>query len=192
MSLVFQYGSNTSSRRLNGAERLHGAARVLGRARTRERFMLSFDVWSAQNGCAAANIRRSGRGRTIWGVLYEIPEDLLRRETAPPGRMSLDAIEREGSNYSRRTVAVLDDRGVELAATTYVVREPREGLPTAGAYVGHILDGLIESGAPQDYIAYVKRRAVRSNPELRAWARAYGPGRRGGASFDGLESSSRP
>ena len=80
MGLVFQYGSNTSRRRLNGPERLRGAARVLGLVRTKERFVLSFDVWSETNNCAAANLRRDGRGRVVWGVLYDIPEEFLARE----------------------------------------------------------------------------------------------------------------
>lgn len=73
MSLVFQYGSNTSAPRLNSADRLNGRAQVVGRARTRKRFELGFDVWSKGNECAAANIRRSLCGRRIWGVLYQVP-----------------------------------------------------------------------------------------------------------------------
>lgn len=176
MSLVFQYGSNTSSGRLNGVERLRGAAQVLGRARTRDRFALSFDVWSEQNRCAAANIRRSARGRPIWGALYDIPRELLGRETAPGGWRSLDAIEREGSNYRRAHVAVVGEDGSERTAVTYTVLRPRRGLRTGQAYVGHILDGLVEIAAPADYIAYVKRRIVRNNPGLAAWVRAYGNG----------------
>jgi len=174
MRLVFQYGSNTSLLRLNGAERLRDAAKVLGLARTEERFVLSFDVWSRTNNCAAANLRRDGRGRVVWGVLYEIPEEFLARDTVPAGRISLDAIEGEGTNYTRAAIDVVDERGVETTALTYLVREPKGGLRTSEAYVGHILSGLTEAGAPPEYIRYVKRRVRLNNPELKKWLRAQG------------------
>jgi hypothetical protein len=174
MGLVFQYGSNTSPRRLNGADRLRGAAEVLGLARTRERFVLSFDVWSRTNNCAAANLRRDGRGRVVWGVLYEIPEEFLARDTVPDGRRSFDAIESEGTNYIRAAIDVVDERGVETRVLTYLVREPKGGLRTSEAYVGHILSGLTEAGAPPEYVRYVKRRVRLNNPELTGWLRVQG------------------
>ena len=40
-------------------------------------------------------------------VLYEVPQDLIRQETAEAlGRRSLDAIEAEGKNYKRVPIAV--------------------------------------------------------------------------------------
>lgn len=172
LRLVFQYGSNTLPSRLNGVERLCGAAKVLGLARTKERFVLSFDVWSRTNECAAANLRRDGRGRIVWGVLYEIPERFLGRATVPEGRKSLDAIEGEGTNYVRAAIDVIDEEGDEARALTYLVREPRSGLRTSEAYVRHILTGLTEIGAPPNYLRYVERRVRLNNPELKGWLSA--------------------
>jgi hypothetical protein len=81
MALVFQYGSNTSSKRINSANRLRGDAISLGLACTVEDFQFDFTVWSTTNNCAAADIIK-GSGRKLWGVLYEIPDYLIRRDTA--------------------------------------------------------------------------------------------------------------
>lgn len=166
MALVLQYGSNTSSARLNSQERLCGESRDLGLAVTEDEFELCIDVWSDQNDCAAADLR-PGSGRAIWGVLYEVPYDLIARETAG-NRKSLDAI--EGRKYQRRPIAVRrpDGTKVEGSVITYTVIEPEEGLRTSLAYVAHILRGLRDHGAPADYLTYVKRRAVANNPELAA------------------------
>ena len=166
MRLVFQYGSNTSSRRLNSKERLRGEARVVGLAHTVEFFDLDFTVWSRQNGCAAADIV-PGAGRAIWGVLYQIPDPLIERHTSGD-RNCLDAIESEGRNYVRVSIAVqLADGGrVDGEAITYVARERREGLATSFAYARHILEGLREHEAPSDYVDYVKQRIIRNNAAL--------------------------
>ena len=102
MALVFQYGSNTSSARLNAPERLRRDAKSLGLAYTIGQYDLGFTVWSKTNNCAAADLVQTP-GRKAWGVLYEIPDNLLSRETAGD-RKSLDAI--EGSRYRRRKIRV--------------------------------------------------------------------------------------
>src|SRR5438045_3551831 len=100
MALVFQYGSNTSSGRLNSDDRLRGDARDLGLVRTQASFELHFDVWSETNKCAAADIREDSV-RQIFGVLYEIPDYLMSRTTSG-ARKSLDEI--EGRRYERRLI----------------------------------------------------------------------------------------
>ena len=92
------------------------------------------------------------------------------------GEKSLDAIEGEGGNYLRTTLAVVDEDGSEGTALTYVVSDPKDGLRTSQAYVQHILDGLIEAEVPPRYIAYVKGRVVKNNPELKGWVATYRAG----------------
>ena len=53
--LVFQYGSNCSTARLNSHDRLRGDAVALGRADL-DGYQLAFDVWSDGNNCAASDI----------------------------------------------------------------------------------------------------------------------------------------
>jgi len=166
MTLVFQFGSNVDAARLNSPERLDGAARVVDLVRTVEPHELGFRVWSTVNGCAAADIL-PGQGRLIWGVLYDVPEDLIRRETAGE-RRSFDAIESEGREYRRHPIRVVSGEGApaETEAITYTVVSRRYDLCTALDYVRHILKGLIERGAPQDYLVYVRERIAANNPDL--------------------------
>ena len=164
MALVFQYGSNTSSSRLNSGDRLRGDATDRGLVCTEDSFELDFDVWSTCNGCAAADIRE-GRGRPIWGVLYDVPDHLIRRETAG-SRRSLDAI--EGRKYGRRLIRVCRPNGSSVAGDviTYTVLSPEHGLRTSIEYASHIIAGLREHGAHNEYLAYVKERVITNNPDL--------------------------
>lgn len=167
MAFVFQYGSNMSAARLNHADRLAGDAKAIGIARTIEPFELAFTVWSKTNACAAADIVPSKTGRSVYGVVYDIPDFLLSRDTAKKhNRKSLDAIEGEGTNYVRRTIDLFRADGSKLSAMTYVVRERGVGLKTSLAYVKHIFDGLKEHSIPEDYHQYVVSRIVDNNPAL--------------------------
>lgn len=165
MALIFQYGSNTSSLRLNSPERLDGAAISLGLAYTVGQFNLGFTVWSKTNNCAAADLVRA-RGKKVWGVLYEIPDNLLSKDPAV-GRRSLDEI--EGPRYRRRKIRVCRAYApfAPMTVWTYTVIDKKKGLKTSRDYVKHILTGLQEHHAPTEYIAHVKARIRKNNPELR-------------------------
>lgn len=164
MALIFQYGSNTSSSRLNSSDRLCGDAKDMGLVCTSQNFELDFDVWSNRNSCAASDIRE-GAGRRIWGVLYEVPDHLVWGPV-PAGRKTFDQI--EGSSYQRRTIGVRrpDGTPVDGDVFTYTVRKPASGLKTSLDYVTHILAGLREHDAPEDYLAYVLARIGINNPAL--------------------------
>ena len=165
MALVFQYGSNTSSARLNAPERLRGEANALGLAYTVGQYDLGFSVWSKTNNCAAADLVRAP-GRKTWGVLYEIPDNLLSKETAGD-RKSLEAI--EGPRYRRRKIRVCraNTPNAPLAVWTYTVITKEKGLKTSSEYANHILTGLREHQAPADYIEHIKGRILKNNPDLR-------------------------
>lgn len=166
MALVFQYGSNTSSGRFNSDDRLRGDARSLGAVYSAEDFELDFTVSSVTNQCAAGDIV-SGRGRTIWGVLYEIPDYLISRETSGACK-SLDAI--EGKKYERQIIAVRrpDGTPVEGEVITYVVRNKENGIQTSLDYCRHIIEGLREHNIPEEYIEYAKGRMIANNPSLQS------------------------
>jgi len=89
---VFQYGSNCLDSRINSQERLCGKAQFIGIAETVEDYELAFNVLSKRNNCAAADIIEKP-GDKVWGVLYNVPENFIKRETVPNGFKSLDAIE---------------------------------------------------------------------------------------------------
>ncbi|MEQ1814103.1 MAG: gamma-glutamylcyclotransferase family protein [Candidatus Nitrotoga sp.] len=169
MALVFQYGSNMSVTRLNHTDRLNGDAESIGIATTVEPFELAFTVWSKTNNCAAADIIPSKAGRNIYGVVYNIPDFLLLRESAKKqNRRSLDAIEGEGRNYIRKAIHLIKTDGTRLSAITYVVKEPSTDYRTSMVYVQHILDGLKEHAMPDEYCQYVVSRIIQNNPELQS------------------------
>jgi cation transport regulator ChaC len=168
MALVFQYGSNMSVTRLNSADRLAGDAKVVCIATTINPFELVFSVWSKSNNCAAADLLPSDAGRSAYGVLYEIPDFLLSRDTAEEkGRKSLDAIEGEGTNYVRTMIDVVKSDGETVRATTYVVKNRQANLKTSAAYVSHILTGLREHNMPAEYCQYVQFKIIENNGDLR-------------------------
>lgn len=162
MALIFQYGSNTSTERLNSPERLGGAAQVIGLARTANEYELAFTYNSRGNACASADLIR-GR-QQIYGVLYDIPEDRVFRHLRRDGLKTLDQI--EGTGYQREDIEVeLLAEGRRVAAITYVVVDREGNLQTAPHYVRHIVEGLRSHGAPNEYVEYVKRRAEANNPD---------------------------
>lgn len=167
MALVFQYGSNMSVARLNSEERLVGDARPICVARTVEPFDLMFTVWSQSNKCAAADIVPGKTGRSIYGVVYEVPDFLLSRETAiQQNRKSLDAIEGEGTNYVRAKIELITEDESTFCATTYVVKDRRTDLKTCFPYVRHILIGLKEHNIPDEYCQYVRSKITENNADL--------------------------
>lgn len=164
--LVFQYGSNCLDSQINNADRLCGDAMFIDIAETVEDFELAFDVQSTGRGCAASDIVRKGGGK-VWGVLYEVPDHLIGRESAKAhGRKSFDAIEGEGTNYRRERVTVRRKDGEAVEALTYGVTSPIPGLKTNIDYVRHIVHGLREHGVESAYIDIVKAIAGANNPEI--------------------------
>jgi len=152
--------------RLNSENRLRGDAILVASAQTVNNYELVFDIWSNSNDCAAADILPD-RGRRIWGVVYRIPERLISRYTAG-SRKSLDAIEGEGSNYSRVNIDV-EIKVPELKAEkviTYVGKNRGEGIKTSYKYTSFIFRGLREHRILEDYIDYVKMQVTENNPDL--------------------------
>lgn len=164
--LIFQYGSNLSSRRLNSRQRLRGDARVVGVARTLEPYRFGFPVWGGINNCAAAGILPGGN-RPAWGVVYDIPDTLVVRG-GEADRPTLDAIEDEGKDYDRGPVELVFHDGHEPneIVHTYHPRAPREDLLTAWHYVAHIIEGAREHALPHDYQQYLLDCMLMNNPEL--------------------------
>jgi hypothetical protein len=100
----------------------------------------------------------------VWGVLYDIPDYLIKRNTSG-SRKSLDAI--EGALYERREISVVDENDATIDdVVTYTVKEPHPGLRTELEYVRHILRGLRNHDASGEYIHHVKERIVGNNPDL--------------------------
>ena len=161
---VFQYGSNCSTSQINSDDRLCGDAKFIDIARTDRDFELAFDVHSKKRGCAASDIVESP-GQKVWGVLYDVPEYLMSKDTAmAQGRRSFDEI--EGSKYRRETIVVRRPNGEAVEAITYRVIAPQKGLKTNIAYVQHIIAGLREHGIDAAYITKMMEIAAANNPDI--------------------------
>lgn len=168
MALVFQYGSNCSASQINSKDRLCGDAKFVAIAETVDDYRLAFDEWSTRRKSAASDIV-SMPGSKVWGVLYEAPDYLIERETsAANNRKSLDAIEGEGTNYKRETIAVRQAGGSIVSALTYRVRNPQPDLKTNLEYVRYIVEGLRDHGVQEDYVEIVKQLAQANNPAIAA------------------------
>ena len=170
MALVFQYGSNTLESEINSVRRLNGRARFISIAETVENYVLVFDVFSrsADRNCATSNIVPTAERKKVWGVLYEVPDELIRRQSAPQGSVSLDAIEGENKNHRRQVIRVRKPNGEEVSALTYVTLRPRKRVQrkTSLKYAQLIIQGLQERRVPQPYIDQVKTIIATHSPRL--------------------------
>lgn len=165
MAIVFQYGSNTDTVRLNGDDRLKGEARCMGLAFTVEFFVLKLGAPSDVHGCAATI--EPGGTDCVWGVLYEVPDHLIQRDTENPRRWkSLDQIEAEGGKTKRVSIPVRKIGGEDISAITYIAMHTQEGMKTTAEYGAYILRGLKNHGAPREYIEKVRKLIVENNPEI--------------------------
>ena len=147
MSVVhyFAYGSNMRSSQIQercpGA-RLVGPARLLGHA-------LDFTRWSDRWGGGVADVIAAA-DRETWGGLYVVTQRDLDE---------LDKLEGHPMHYERRTLPVEPITGAPVEAWVYVVvaKVPRV-LPTR-AYWQAIVEGALDCGLPDDYIATLRALA---------------------------------
>lgn len=171
MAIVFQYGSNCLESEINSNKRLRRDATFVGLAETVKDYELAFQVPSTNRGCAAATIIETP-GKKVWGVLYEIPDYLIKRETAKARRRkALDVIEGEGTNYDRASIDVRKPDGTVVTALTYLAKDPQSGLRTSWEYAGYIIAGLRQrriNDVNREYIAEIKAIVAANNPDIAA------------------------
>lgn len=163
MAIVFQYGSNVCTARINSPKRLRGDARPIEKAQTVDDYDIVFNVYSNTNQCAAADLIPIP-GYQAWGVLYEIQDDLVRGNRTD--RKTLAGI--EGPRYEEKPIRVCKLNGEIVDAVTYLVRprDRRDDLLTTVWYVSWIVYGLREHGVPEEYISHVQELAIRTNRKL--------------------------
>lgn len=98
------------------------------------------------------------KGGVVWGVIYELDDDDLRRLDAREGfdPINVSAVNR----YCRIDVTVQRTGGERVEAFAYVaVPEENPGRPTA-TYLKHIIDGATAHSFPGDYIENLRAIAV--------------------------------
>lgn len=142
--LYFAYGFNVN---LPFLRKFCPSARVLGRAEL-PNYRVDCTYVSKTYG-ATADLATSP-GDTVWGVLYEIPEDEM---------LVLDRFQAgDDEAYVRKRFWVLPDTsassgGKKLLAEVYVVREPGGPFPPSRQYLEAFLEGAKAHGLPSDYLA---------------------------------------
>lgn len=140
----FAYGSN-----MNRAQMLSRAGEILEEGPGRlENYELRFNK-KARGGSATASIRPAPR-KTVYGVLYRIPEAAYR---------ALDRFEGVPEHYRRIEVRVTDAAGQKIAAQAYIATRVENGLRPAPHYLQAILAGAGEHGLPAEYIQEIKAAA---------------------------------
>lgn len=140
----FAYGSN-----LNRAQMKSRAGEILEERPARlENYEFVFNK-KARGGSATGNIRPAP-GKTVYGVLYRIPEQALR---------SLDRFEGVPQHYRRIEVTAIDNEGNKINAQAYIATKVENGLRPAPHYLQSILQGAKEHNLPADYIESIKQAA---------------------------------
>lgn len=165
--MLFQYGSNMNPARLNGPERLNGAAEPIGVA-ILDGWGIRFDLFSKCNDCAVTDIVQS-TDETVFGVLFEVPHELLI--TPSGGRSRMDEVEGArpdgNSNYTRELRYVIREEkqvqchtyvGTRPGRQRYLKLTPQERRVSKD-YFNHLLIGAKRFGLPNSYIKYLLRQA---------------------------------
>ena len=145
----FAYGSNLDLMQM--AQRCPGAT-VFGVAQLADH-RICFPRRSPVRGCAVASIEPHP-GEIIWGVIYELDADDLKRLDAREGYdpVNLGAVNR----YERKEIVVQRKPGETVDAVAYfALHEDNPGRPSGG-YMKHIIDGAVQHAFPEAYIAMLK------------------------------------
>lgn len=140
----FAYGSNMSGTLIRSRAR-EIVEEQIGKL---ENYEIVFNK-KARGGSATANIRPAS-GKTVYGMLYKIPESALR---------SLDRFEGAPQHYRRIEVNVTGSQGNRIAAQTYIATKVEKGLRPASYYLQSILQAAEEHQLPAEYIEELKATA---------------------------------
>jgi gamma-glutamylcyclotransferase len=158
--LYFAYGSNMLTEWLH---RRCPSARPLDNAIARG-FSLSFSKRSRDGSGKAMLVKTGESGQAVYGVLFEIS----RSE-----QTKLDEAEGTGRGYDRDDAFIVSRLadGKEVTASTYRASPQgcNERLVPFDWYRALVLAGALQHGLPDRYVAELRRRVVRPDPEpLRA------------------------
>ena len=147
MEMQFAYGSNMDSDRL----KQKGIERILENAK-----IARLDDWEfgftkkSYDGSGKANIIPK-TGSIVWGLLLELDPDAVEEMDSSEGTRA------NIPHYTKETIRVITDDGVEHECKTYVAnfhpdRFDENGVPPSKRYLKHIVDGAITHGLPPKYI----------------------------------------
>jgi gamma-glutamylcyclotransferase len=143
-SWYFAYGSNLSREQFRTR-----AGQILEEVNGQlKNYELRFNK-KVRGGTATANVQQAA-GKSVYGVLYRIPESAFR---------NLDRYEGVPVHYRRIEVRVTASDGREINAQVFIAAKVEKGLRPAPHYLQTILDGATEHGMPADYVQAIRAEA---------------------------------
>jgi len=156
MPLTFAYGSNMDW--IQMSERCPFAQFVC--TASLKDYRLTFTRWSKRRNCGVADVVPAA-GKTVWGVVYQVPEEDLanldRKEGYKPDRTA------EKNAYNRCTATVLQNGDLALPLTVEIYfATPQEGAPFLPnqSYKNLIVNGALTFHLPDDYITELEQIEV--------------------------------
>ena len=147
MEMQFAYGSNMDPNRLKQKE---GIEHILVNAKRARLDNWEFGFTKKGKDGGKANIIQK-TGGIVWGLLIELDPKAVKQMDKSEGTGS------EIPHYTKETVRVITDDGVEHECKTYVAnfhpdRFDQEGVPPSKDYLKHIVDGATIHHLPSEYI----------------------------------------
>lgn len=132
--IYFAYGSNMNTKKFKEIIKL---AEKMGIGKIEDR-RLVFNKKS-NDGSTKANLKYQ-KGNSVWGVIYRIDIDDLKK------------LDRKEGGYSRKEFDIVTGRGVKISAYIYISDKIIENKLPYNWYVNHIIKGAKENNLPADYI----------------------------------------
>lgn len=148
----FAYGSNMSLARLRVRV---PSARMLDTGHLR-RHALRFHKHGRDDSAKCDARFTDSHDDIVHGVLFDIPET---------EKAALDRAEDLGHGYEEKAVIITGSNGVEHPAFTYYAIRINTQLKPYHWYLQHVLNGAVEAGLPESYIALIKRVSVMDDPD---------------------------
>jgi gamma-glutamylcyclotransferase len=148
-TLYFAYGSNMLQSRLQERVpqfRVRGVAMLSG-------YLVNYSKKGTKDNSGKFNIESVSKG-TVYGVLFEIPTELMKELDKAEGFF------RVNPHYDKISVVVnLCDSGRQYTATTYIgtprFRAPRGYLKPTDEYADFIIRGAEEAELPAAYVQHL-------------------------------------
>ena len=153
---LFEYGMEMDAALLNSPDRLDAAALLYGPA-VLKGYMLAFAVIETQQQKVVATFMPSSApGAEVWGVVYRIPQRLLKQEGSEAPQLDCVHGAAPPDNLYERVEVVVTEayRGRELACVTYIAAHAPQIVAaqvTDTEYLQRLLEIVKKQQLPEDY-----------------------------------------
>ena len=158
MEMQFAYGSNMDVERLKKGDK-GGIERILVNAKKAWLDDWEFGFTKKGKDGGKANIIPK-TGGIVWGLLIELDPKAVKEMDKSEGIHETKR-NRGVPHYTKETVRVVTDDGVEHECKTYVAnfhpyRFDEEGVPPSKEYLEHVVKGAKDFHLPPEYIERIR------------------------------------